>query len=344
MTDIQIGPQSQRSPLASQNVDLVHTSQSGESPPGGSSVASVPEQFAQPLPRSAAAAIVPQGFAPACAMVDGYIPQMFDPRVAEAYHVSLLRREPGQIQLQTDVAGTGAFLATPPPSTTSGQHGWVVDYAVKNTGPVIQQIIWAPKKSSDRLRWVDQEQLQPPIFFIHKNGRDLGLPLKEAAGGNCMRLRGALEAAPVGSRAHVQIRINVSSILGCQCPELMVKVYPAQWCGYVHLDWNEQITIQKQTQPREHISLETFAKHVARKTLKFMEVILILLPKFLQETDVRIYQIAKHMDDDSDQRYHIGDNHITPHDIILIGTVQISHASWMPILQLNNGYVQYLEK
>ncbi|KAI0274352.1 hypothetical protein BGY98DRAFT_994479 [Russula aff. rugulosa BPL654] len=105
----------------------------------------------------------------------------------------------------------------------------------------------------------------------------------------------------------------------------MVKVYPAQWCGYVHLDWNEQITIQKQTQPREHISLETFAKHVARKTLKFME-------------------IAKHMDDDSDQRYHIGDNHITPHDIILIGTVQVSHASWMPILQLNNGYVQYLEK
>ncbi|KAI0274353.1 hypothetical protein BGY98DRAFT_77947 [Russula aff. rugulosa BPL654] len=163
MTDIQIGPQSQRSPLATQNVDLVYTSQSGESPPGGSSVASVPGQFTQPLPRSAAAAIVPQGFAPACAMVDGYIPQMFDPRVAEAYHVSLLRREPGQIQLQADVAGTGAFLATPPPSTTSGQHGWVVDYAVKNTGPVIQQIIWAPKKSSDRLRWVDQEQLQPPF-------------------------------------------------------------------------------------------------------------------------------------------------------------------------------------
>ncbi|KAI0280638.1 hypothetical protein BGY98DRAFT_312381 [Russula aff. rugulosa BPL654] len=183
--------------------------------------------------------------------IDGYISQMFDPQVADEYHVSLLRREPGQIQLETDVAGTGAFLATPPPGPTSGQHGWVVDYAVKDTGPVIRQKIWAPKKSSDKLRWVDHEQLHPPIFFIHKNGRDLGLPLKEAAGGNCMRLRGAEEAAPVGSRAHAQIRIN--------------------WCGYVNLDWNEQISIQKQTQPRETISLETFAKHVARKTLKFME-------------------------------------------------------------------------
>src|SRR6267154_2095901 len=64
MTDIQIGPQSQRSPLAAQNVDLSHTSQPCESSPpalpGGSPV---PGQFTQPLPRSAA--ILPQGFAPA---------------------------------------------------------------------------------------------------------------------------------------------------------------------------------------------------------------------------------------------------------------------------------------
>ncbi|KAF8482276.1 hypothetical protein F5888DRAFT_1808755 [Russula emetica] len=252
--------------------------------------------------------------------IDGYIAQTFDPRVAREYLVSLLKREPGEIQLQADVAGTGAFLATPPPGPTSGQHSWVIDYAVRNIGPVIRQIIWTPKKSSDKLRWVGHEQLHPPIFFIHKNGRDLGLPLTEAAGGDCMRLRGAEEAAPVGSSAHAQIRIN--------------------WCGYVYLDWSEQISIQKQTQPRERISLETFAKHVAKKTVKFMEVVLILLPRFLQETDVRIYQVAKDNDNDSDQRYRIGDKHITPRDVTLIGTVQVTHSSWMPILQLNNGYAQ----
>jgi hypothetical protein len=267
--------------------------------------------------------------------IDGYIAQMFDPQVAEEYH----GREPGHIQLQADVTGTGAFLATPPPGP-AGQHGWVIDYAVRVRGPVIRQKMWAPKKSSDRQRWVDHEKLHPPIFFIHKNGKDLGLPLQEAAGGNCMRLRGAEEAAPVGTSAHAQIRINVSSIFGVHSLGLMVKVYPSQWCGYV--DWTDQISIQKQTQPRETISLETFAKHVAKKTIKFMEVILILVPKFLQETDVRIYQNPKDNDNDGDQRYPIGDKHISPRDIMLIGTVHVSHGSWMPILQLNNGYAQCL--
>jgi hypothetical protein len=187
--------------------------------------------------------------------------------------------------LQADVAGTAAFLATPPLGPTSGQHGWVIDYAVIVRGPVIRQKIWEPKKSSDRLRWVDHDQLHPPIFFVHKNGKKLGLPLRDAAGGNCMCLRGAEETAPVGLSAHAQIRINVSSIFSVHSQELMVKVCHSQWCGYV--DWSDQISIQKQTQPRETISLETFAKHVAKKTLKFMEVTLIVLPNFLQETDVR---------------------------------------------------------
>ncbi len=274
--------------------------------------------------------------------VDGYIAQMFRPQDAKEYHLSLLGREPGQVQL---VAGTGAFLATPPPGQIFGQHSWVVDYTAREKGPVIWQKIWAPKKQSDKLRWVDHEQLHPPIFFIHKDGTDLGLPLTSAAGGNCTHLLGAKEAAPVGSSAHAQIRINVCSIFGLHSPELMVKGYASQWCGYEYLEWNDQISIQKQTQPRETISLETFAKHVAKKTVKFMDVNLILLPKLLQETDVRIYQYAKHKDDDSDdQRYHIGDNYIAPDKITLIGTVQVSHGSWMPILQLNNGYVQCLEK
>ena len=98
------------------------------------------------------------------------------------------------------------------------------------------------------------------------------------------------------------------------------------------------------SQSRGTISLEKFAKHVAKKTLKFMEVNLIFLSKFLQETDVGIYQIARYNDNDSDQpeRYLIGDEHIAPHDVTLIGTVQVSNASWMPILQLNNGYAQCL--
>ena len=140
--------------------------------------------------------------------IDGYIAQMFGPPDAEAYFaVSLLKREPRHIQWHIDV--TGAFLAAPPPELAGDRDDWVIDYVVRSAGPVIQQRIWAPKKSSDKVRRVD---LDPPIFFIQKNGRDLGLPLVEAAGGNCMSLRGAEEETPVGPSAHAQIRINVSSI------------------------------------------------------------------------------------------------------------------------------------
>ena len=225
-------------------------------------------------------------------LTDGYFAQMFGPQVAEEYHTFLLKREPGQIgqiQPQTDVTGTGAFFAPPPPGSqarASGQHGWVIDHAVRDTSLVIRQKIWAPKNPSDKKRRVDHasEGLHPPIFFVHKNGRDLGLPLIEAAGGDCMRLRDADQVAPVGSSVHAEIRINVSSIFNIHSAELMVKVpYPSQWRGYAYLDWHKQISIQRQkqdqTQPKEAISLETFAKHVATKTKDFMEVILILLSK-----------------------------------------------------------------
>ena len=93
------------------------------------------------------------------------------------------------------------------------------------------------------------------------------------------------------------------------------------------------------TREKKIISLETFAKHVGRKVLKFMEVIdpTPHCPDVLQEIDVRtIPQTAKCETYDGDQRYLIGDQRITPRDITLIGTVCVSQGSFMPILQLNN--------
>jgi hypothetical protein len=141
--------------------------------------------------------------------IDGYIAKMFEPVDSPGYYASLLKRE--DIQWHSGDA-TGAFLAAPPPGLEFGQQHWVIDYPLKDRGPVIRQKIWTPKKSSDKVRRVDHEQLHPPIFFILKNNRGLGLPLIEAAGGDCMCLLRAEEVAPVGTSAHAQIRINVSSI------------------------------------------------------------------------------------------------------------------------------------
>ena len=147
--------------------------------------------------------------------IDGYTAQMFGRLDAETYYVSLLKRERGHIQWHTSTDITGVFLAAPPPGlvVAPDQHDWVIDHVVRPTGPMIPQKIWVPKMASDKVRRVDYEQLQPPIFFIHDNGRDLGLPLIDAASNNCRLLRGAEEAVPVGSYgAHAQIRINVGSI------------------------------------------------------------------------------------------------------------------------------------
>jgi hypothetical protein len=56
-----------------------------------------------------------------------------------------------------------------------------------------------------------------------------------------------------------------------------------------------------------------------------------------EKTKIRsILQFARDVAYEGDQKYLIGDQRITPRDIILIGAVQVSQGSWMPILQLND--------
>ncbi|KAH9970044.1 hypothetical protein BGW80DRAFT_1334377, partial [Lactifluus volemus] len=107
--------------------------------------------------------------------------------------------------------------------------------------------------------------------------------------------------APVGTSAHAQVRIN--------------------WCGYA--PWDDQINLRNQrtTPGRETVSLVTFAKYVAGRVVKFMKLAE-SLPYNAQ-----------------DQRWFIGENRITLRDVILIGVVQVSQGSWMPILQLNDRFV-----
>lgn len=147
-------------------------------------------------------------------LIDGHIAHMFGPQGAEAYHASLLKRESRFIRWHINVSEFPVipFAAPPPPGLDSNQDDWVIDYATRDMGQVIPQEIWAPRKQSDAQRFVINEQLRAPIFFIDRNGQSLGLPLKAAAAGDCMRLRGANQTALVGSSNHAQIRINVGSI------------------------------------------------------------------------------------------------------------------------------------
>jgi hypothetical protein len=143
--------------------------------------------------------------------IDGYIAKMFGPQAAEGYHVQLLSRESRLVDSYTRPSGSLViFFAAPPHGLGTNLHDWAIDYATKDTGLVIPQQIWAPRNQSDAQRYVHHERLRPPIFFVHRDYGNLGLPLIEAAAGNCMSLRDAEQTAPIGPSAHAQIRINVS--------------------------------------------------------------------------------------------------------------------------------------
>jgi hypothetical protein len=144
--------------------------------------------------------------------VDGYLAHMFGPQAAEEYHASLLRRESRHINWQTQRSGFSLFFFAAAPATDGPGpvQQWIIDYLRKDTGLVIPQQIWAPRNRSDARRYVDNEQLHPPIFLVHSNSGDLGFPLTDVAAGNCMSLRDANQTAPVGPGVHAQIRINVS--------------------------------------------------------------------------------------------------------------------------------------
>ncbi|KAI9435045.1 hypothetical protein H4582DRAFT_1972450 [Lactarius indigo] len=222
-------------------------------------------------------------------MIDGYIATTFSPQDAETYYCILLRRNPHFLQPSIH---NGIFYAMPPHrpdlDPRQPQTPWVIDHMVWNRGTVIGQQIWVTRNQ--------YELLSPPIFFVHRNGA-LGLPLIQAAGGDCMSLQGASRPAPLGETCstHAQIRIN--------------------WRGY--RPWDDQIMIRTQTPRREIIQLEKFVKHVAKKVKKFMD----------EGRQPNFY--------DNEQRYLIGNGGITPGDVVLIGVVHVSQGSWMPILQAN---------
>jgi len=151
-------------------------------------------------------------------LIDGYLSHMFSSRGAEKYHLSLLGRGSQPISWHVILPEVIFFAAPPPQAVVEPNQvtsSWAIDYAIKDTGLVIPQQIWSPRKPSDEQRYVHHEQLLPPIFFPLKDG-SLGLPLKAAAAGSCMCLRDADRIAGVGPSSHAQIRINVSSILPSQ--------------------------------------------------------------------------------------------------------------------------------
>ncbi len=98
-----------------------------------------------------------------------------------------------------------------PTTYINNRPAWLLDYMMRSVGTVVPQRLWTLTSASDAQLY-GTTALNMPIFFVQKDGA-LGLPLNQAAAGNCAALLNARAPAPVGQCHTTTIRILVSLFL-----------------------------------------------------------------------------------------------------------------------------------
>ena len=169
-------------------------------------------------------------------LTDGYIAYTLRPQDAENHLTILFKMNP-QVVRANAFLHRGAFYVfnqptiwTQPPLNFDGRPGWLLDYHIRPGGSVVPQQIWFPQGQGDWRRYVEQAQLQMPLFFVKADG-SLGVPVGDAAAGQ-MYLLGANEPAPFGDKTTTKIRICVCAFVLSICvrPSLTVHVAVARLC------------------------------------------------------------------------------------------------------------------
>ncbi|KAF8494388.1 hypothetical protein F5888DRAFT_655532 [Russula emetica] len=169
----------------------------------------------------------------------GYIARMLGTMQAPGYFTHLLRIDERYMQL---VVANHAFWLLHP------SH--ILDYMLRDVGTVVSQRLWSPAATSDAQRYGNGSvPLNMPIFFVQSDGTTLGLPLNQAASGNCSALLNAHRPAPVGQQHTTFIRIL--------------------WSGYS--EWSSQIMTRDQTPAHNTIPMEALAARVARAVCRFLQ-------------------------------------------------------------------------
>jgi len=237
-------------------------------------------------------------------LVDGYISYTFTPRAAEIYLAYLFKIDPAAVQA---FFNQGAYfvwnhppIVTPAPFISSTGHpAWLLDYRIRPGGSVVPQQIWFPQGQGDWRRYVEQAPLQMPLFFNNTDG-SLGVPLVNATAGQ-MALLGANQPVPFSDRSTAKIRIG--------------------WPGYAPSE--HQVQLRDQTPQKSPVTLDRFVKHVGSRVRQFL-------------ADCERVRLHHH---DPHWKWRVAHDNVTFNEVILIGIVQVSAGSWMPILQLMNRVV-----
>ncbi|KAI0820365.1 hypothetical protein BC628DRAFT_1330692 [Trametes gibbosa] len=168
-------------------------------------------------------------------------------------------------------------------------------YGHPSGGELVPQPDYRPHTQSDRRRYVEQVELDPPILFFTQNPLAMGIPLGDAISSRFMQLVDRDDPMLKDRGPSVSIRLN--------------------WPGYA--PWSRQIPTRDFRSPPQPVTRAKLARNVA-KTIK----------RFIDEMD------NHRMEDDSQAMWRVGKHHIRLEDLLLVGLQHVSMGSWQAHVRL----------
>lgn len=171
-------------------------------------------------------------------------------------------------------------------------------------GPFVPQLMYKPHTNSDRKRYVEEIELDAPIFFWMIGPEECGISLTDALHSRVKRLRDRDLPVFEGRGPSVSIRL--------------------EWPGY--RQWSRQIPTKDFRSPPGPITLAKLAKNVAKCVQRFIEE-----------------RQHSRLEDDADPQWQVGlsgKGVITLDDIVLVSMYHVSLGSWQPQLRLKRSFNQ----
>ncbi|KAH9048201.1 hypothetical protein EDB84DRAFT_1458940 [Lactarius hengduanensis] len=233
-------------------------------------------------------------------LVDGYVSQTFRSRAAEQYFLNLLRSTsvPPHTPLSYPAREGNFFFLHSVPSHIPAQHSSPPGRWLLDRGVVTRGTV-VPQTLWSPHATVDRRQqvdLQLPIFFESTDGR-LGISLEASVAGQCYGLRDASYPAQLGDRTSTNLRIA--------------------WPGY--REFKRQIPVRDETSAHSPITIAALAHRMGQAVDAFLQV----------------RELDHGSSDDRRELWKIGQGGIRRDDVVIIGAINDSTGSWMPIVQLN---------
>ncbi|KAA1468873.1 hypothetical protein DENSPDRAFT_546342 [Dentipellis sp. KUC8613] len=167
----------------------------------------------------------------------------------------------------------------------------------ENRGLIMPLDVWQPLYPSVREQHVVNSPLCLPIYFYRSDSNDIGIPLVDAAEKRCRTLSHWFDSVDLGGKATTWIKI-------------LAKGYP---------EFGRQMQARDETAARCPLRMEKVAQHVGR-----------IVRKWIAEASTQQMRT-----EDGDPRWRIGQGGITERDIILLGIINVSAGTWMPLFRLN---------